>query len=234
MTVKMPVMELLVTVLDRTKAVQGLSFFRRKSASITLSTWGEGTATREILDILGIGEKNKVVILSIVPRKWLPSLITGISDEMQLRNAGRGILFTVPLSSLNRGLFCPFETALNQMKNEERVMYKSSEKQYELIVVGVEAGFVDPAMEAARAVGAVGGTVLNARASRDEDTESFFGLKLYDEMEILIILSPTESKMKIMNAIGDFLAEKSPQKSFIFSLPVNDVVGVGDRSDSQK
>ncbi len=36
MTVKMPVIELLVTVLDWTKAVQGLSFFRKRSAAITL------------------------------------------------------------------------------------------------------------------------------------------------------------------------------------------------------
>lgn len=227
MTDKMPVMELLITILDRTKAVQGLSFFKKRAVALTLSTWGRGTASTEIMDILGIGEKSKVVIFSLAPRRWLPALITRISDEMQLRNAGRGILFTVPIASLNRGIVRRYEAAINEKKNEERVMYKTSEKQFELIIAGVEDGIVDSVMESARGAGARGGTILKARAASDEDTESFFGLKLYDEMEILIILASSEEKAKIMDAVSQFLAAKSPEKSFVVSIPVNDVVGVG-------
>ncbi|MCI6260903.1 MAG: hypothetical protein MR616_07145, partial [Pyramidobacter sp.] len=87
MTEKLPVMELMVTIVDRTKAVQATNFFKGKNVSLTLSCWGRGTASTEILDILGIGEKEKVVVFSLTPRSWIPALITQISDDMQLRNA---------------------------------------------------------------------------------------------------------------------------------------------------
>lgn len=224
---KLPVMELLILILDRSKAVQAFSSFKKKDVVLTLSCWGEGTASPEIMDILGIGEKSKVVMFSIVPRRWLPSVITYLSDEMQLRNAGRGILFTLPLSSLSRGVVRRYEAAMSDKKNEERVMYKNTEKDHELILIVTEDGLADPAMDVARAAGAKGGTVLRARAANDDDTDSFFGLKLYDEMEILFIVAPCDIKMQIMEAAGNFLREKSPEKSFLFSLPVSNIVGIG-------
>ena len=104
MNSELPVMQLLVTIADRTKAAQSMNFFKKRSVSLTLSFWGRGTASNEIMDILGISEKNKVVVLSVIPREWAPALITQISDEMQLRNAGRGIVFTIPLSAVSQGV----------------------------------------------------------------------------------------------------------------------------------
>ena len=227
MTDKLPVMELMVTIVDRTKSVQAKNFFKGKDVSLTLSCWGRGTASTEILDILGIGEKEKVIVFSVAPRLWVPVLITQISDAMQLRNAGRGILFTIPLSAVNQGAPRRYLAAIREKKNEERVMYKTNENKYELIIVSMEDGFVDPVMKAAREAGARGGTVMKARAAGDENTESFFGLKLYDEMEILAILVQREEKLKMMSAISKVLAAKSPEKSLLFSVPVDDVVGVG-------
>ena len=106
-------------------------------------------------------------------------------------------------------------------------MYKTNENKYELIIVSTEDGFVDSIMKSARSAGARGGTVMRARAVGDENTESFFGLKLYEEMEILAILVQREEKLKIMSAVRKTLAEKSPEMGTIFSVPVDDVVGVG-------
>ena len=222
-----PVMELLVTIVDRTKAAQALDFFSGKAVTLNLFSWGRGTASSEIMDILGISERAKVVILSVAPRQWVPVLLTEISDAMQLRSAGRGIIFTVPLNAVNRGIPYAYEEALKNKQNEERVMYKYNEKPYELVIAVTETGSADAVMEQARKAGARGGTVLKARAPGDETSESFFGLKLYDEMEILAIAVEREKKREIMEAIGAFFDEKSPEKSFIFSIPVSDIIGIG-------
>lgn len=224
---KTPVMELLVTIVDRTKAAQALSFFSGKAVTLSLFSWGRGTASSEIMDILGISERAKVVILSVAPRQWVPVLLTEIADAMQLRSAGRGIIFTVPLDAVNKGILYTYESALKNKQNEERVMYKYNEKPYELVIAATESGIADAVMEQAQKAGARGGTVLKARAPGDETTESFFGLKLYDEMEILAIAVEREKKKEIMEAIGKFFDEKSPEKSFIFSIPVNDIIGIG-------
>jgi nitrogen regulatory protein PII len=227
MTNELPVMELLITIVDRTKAAQVLGFFSRKSVTLSLSTWGRGTASSEIMDILGISEKAKVVVFSLAPKKWVPALLTEIADAMQLRNAGRGIIFTVPLDAVNKGVMYKYQPAVEEKMNEERVMYKTNEKPYELIITATETGLADAVMETARNAGAKGGTVWKARTPGDENTESFFGLKLYEEMEILAIAAESSQKLNIMEAIGKFLNEKSPDKSFVFSIPVTDIVGVG-------
>ena len=232
MNSELPVMQLLVTIADRTKAAQSMNFFKKRSVSLTLSFWGRGTASNEIMDILGISEKNKVVVLSVIPREWAPALITQISDEMQLRNAGRGIVFTVPLSAVSQGVPARYQQAVSERKNEERVMYSPSEKTYELIIAGTEEGLADAVMNAARTAGAQGGTVLKGRGASDENTESFFGLKLYDELEILAIVVERPQKLAVMNAVGAALGEKSPDKGFVFSVPVSDVVGVGAATKS--
>jgi nitrogen regulatory protein PII len=226
-TVNQPVMELLITIVDRTKASQALAFFGKKAVTLSLSTWGRGTASSEIMDILGITERAKVVIFSIAPKHWVPVLLTEIADAMQLRNVGRGIIFTVPLDAVNKGIIYKYEPALAEKRNEERVMYKTNEKNYELIIAAIEAGLADAVMEKAREAGAKGGTIWKARAPGDENTESFFGLKLYDEMEILAIAAESSQKIRIMEAIGTYLNEKSPDKGFVFSIPVTDIVGVG-------
>ncbi len=224
---ELPVMELMVTIADRSRNVKAMNFFRRAGVSLTLSLWGRGTASTEIMDLLGITEKAKVVVFSLVPRIWKPALITRISDEMQLRNAGRGIIFTIPLSSVTRGIPARYAAAVSENKNEERVMYKPSEKDFELIIISMEDGLADTVMNAARSAGARGGTVMKARAVADGETESFFGLKIYEEMEILAIVAEKDRKSLVMQAASTVLKEKSPEKSFIFSVPVSDVVGVG-------
>lgn len=220
-------MMLVVTIVDRAKSIQASHFFRRKNVKLLLSCWGQGTASSEIMDILGITEKAKDVILGIVPKSWLPVLITQLSDEMQLRNPGKGILFTITLSAANKGIPNRYEASEIGEDSEVRVMYEVSDKKYELIIVSTEDGFVEVVMDAARSAGARGGTVLRARAADDENTESFFGLKLHDEMEIVAIVVERDEKLKIMNAVSKALAEKSPTKGMVFSLPIDDMVGIG-------
>ncbi len=224
---ELPVMELMVTIADRTRNTQAMQFFRSRNVSITLSLWGRGTASTEIMDLLGITEKTKVVVFSLIPRIWKPALITKISDEMQLRNAGRGIIFTIPLSSVTQGIPSRYAAAVSEKKNEERVMYNPSDKDYELIIIGMEDGLADTVMNAARAAGARGGTVMKGRAVADEETESFFGLKLYEEVELLAIVVEKPIKSPVMRAAAAVLKEKSPEKSYILSVPVSDIVGIG-------
>lgn len=217
---------LVVTIVDRMKSAQVLRFFRSKNVKLLFSCFGEGTATSAIRDILGISEKEKSIILGLMPNSWLPVLITQLSDEMKLRNPGNGILFTIPISAANKGVPARY-TPETEQNSEVRVMYEASDRKYEMVLLCAESGNVDFIMDAARAAGARGGTVIDARAAADDSTESFFGLKIHDKTEIIAIVVEREEKLKIMNAVSAVLAEKCPSSGIVFSLPVNDFVGIG-------
>ena len=58
--------------------------------------------------------------------------------------------------------------------------------QHEAIFCIVNSGYSDVVMEAAKKLGARGGTVINARGTAPKDAESFFGITIQPEKEIVI------------------------------------------------
>ena len=63
-----------------------------------------------------------------------------------------------------------------------------TERKFDLIVTIVNRGFADEVMNAARAAGAHGGTILWARGSGVHETEKFFGISIQPEKELVLIL----------------------------------------------
>ena len=64
----------------------------------------------------------------------------------------------------------------------------------DLITVILNSGYADDAMAAARKAGAGGGTVIKARGTAKEGDESFFGVQIVPEKEMLLIVVDHEKK----------------------------------------
>ena len=222
-----PVLELMVTITDRRRGEQAASFFRQMHVPLAVSCIASGTATSEIQKLLTNNEKTKVVTMSLLPTQWIPVVISKLSDRMQLRGEGRGIAFTVPLSSVNRASVRAYTEYLERGINEEQIMYKPLDKKFEMVVVSTDDGCADAIMDAARAAGAKGGTVLNGHMVGDDKTESFFGMKLYDSKDVLAIVVPSDIRFEVMSAIAEVLKERKLKGSTLFSVPVNHIVGIG-------
>ena len=98
---------------------------------------------------------------------------------------------------------------------------------YELIVAIVNHGFEEEVMAAARAAGARGGTVFNARGTANaEDETKFLGISLHPHKEIVFILAHSETKTTIMQAIKDNAGLATPGSGILFTLPVESVLGI--------
>ena len=67
-------------------------------------------------------------------------------------------------------------------------------KQHFVIVCIINDGFADEAMDAARAVGARGGTVLSARGTANIEAEKAFHIQIQPEKEMIMILVDDASK----------------------------------------
>lgn len=99
--------------------------------------------------------------------------------------------------------------------------------EYELIVAIVNNGFEEEVMSAARAAGARGGTVFNARGTANADKDvNFLGIALHPHKEIVFILAKKDTKQNIMNAIKDQAGLTTPGSGILFTLPVEDVLGI--------
>ena len=100
-----------------------------------------------------------------------------------------------------------------------------SDRKCALIVTIVNRGHSESAMEAARASGATGGTVLNGRGTGLKEVAKFFGITITPEKEVILILTDEKQKKPIMQAIAKKTGLKTRGSGISFALPVVYVVG---------
>ncbi len=98
--------------------------------------------------------------------------------------------------------------------------------KFEAIFCIVNAGFAEDVMAAARACGARGGTVLNARGTAREEAEKKFNIPIQPEKEIILILATEDIKDDILHAVYKNVGLNTPGQGIAFSVPVNEAVGI--------
>ncbi len=81
-------------------------------------------------------------------------------------------------------------------------------------------------MEAAKATGARGATILSARGTGHKEATTFFGLSLDRPQEAMVMLVEKGHSADIMQAIYDAGNMKEPGNGICFSLPVDHAMGL--------
>ena len=101
---------------------------------------------------------------------------------------------------------------------------------YEVVMCIVNAGYSDVVMDAAREVGARGGTVIHARGTANKEAEEFFHITIQPDKDIVMILVPAEIKDAVLHALYRNAGLKTEGQGIAFSMPVDQVVGISDSS----
>ena len=107
------------------------------------------------------------------------------------------------------------------------------EYNHEAIFCIVNSGYSETVMDAAKKLGARGGTVINARGTANKDAETFFGISIQPEKEIVMILVPSALKDDILHAIYKEAGLDSAGQGIAFALPVDAVVGLSTQKDEE-
>ena len=97
---------------------------------------------------------------------------------------------------------------------------------YEAVFCIVNAGYSELVMDAAKEVGARGGTVIHARGTANKEAEQYFKSTIQPDKEIVMILVPQDIKDKVLHAIYQSAGLKSEGQGIAFSLAVDHVVGL--------
>ena len=213
---------LLISIVDRGRGELVAQIFDRNELHFNFIFHGTGTASSEILSLLGLGTSDKDLVISFMPCHKLTEMLKLIGNRMHLKRPGKGIAFTMPLESINALI----AASMTQKKAENGGKKMDQTVNYSLILAAINPGFIDDVMEVARNAGATGGTVVHARGIGTENDANFLGMNINTEKEILAILATKETKKQIMQAINSFCGLKSEAQAIVFSLPVYDMVGL--------
>ena len=103
--------------------------------------------------------------------------------------------------------------------------------KYEVILSIINRGFSELAMDTARRLGAKGGTVIYGRGTASKEAEKMFNITIQPEKEIVMILVSSDIKDGILKGLYDAVGVNTPAQGIAFTLPVDDVVGIGSHSE---
>ncbi len=92
-------LKLLVTVVDRNKGEFYLDVISQFEVNCQMAVGGLGTATSEIIDLLGLNI-HKAVLLSVIREDKTKEILDCLEEKFQTIKNGKGIAFCVPLSSV--------------------------------------------------------------------------------------------------------------------------------------
>ena len=211
-------LKLLFVVNDDEKSLKLLT--NEFSLPFSYVTHGEGTASQGILDFLGLTKTEKIIFTSIIPEVHEKELLKYIKKEMKIKEIGRGIAFTVPLSSSPKYIHDIFK--------EKKGIKMDNKKGYHLLITVVIEGYADKVMSVAKKCGANGGTLIKGREIGTKSGFRFFNVQVEPEKDILLIICKDEEKNKIMDGIFEKYGANTEAKGICVTLPIDNVIGTGE------
>ena len=229
---KRPILKLLVSIVDWDQVNKLEVALKECHGRFSHIYNGMGTASSEIMDVLGLGCIEKAIAICFLPNFLASDAMEKMKTTFKLDRPGKGIAFTIPLSGVYAGLSQMVHEEFKDLQErlesqmEKDVHKLQHEIENDLIVAAVNLGFSDAVMDAARAAGAFGGTVVLARKVEQEETKHFFGISIQEEREVVAILVNRNKKREIMQAISSACGLKSPAQGMVFALPVDAIAGL--------
>lgn len=221
-------MRLIVSIVERGHGVAMQKLYTARQVFLHLQCAGRGTATSEIMDILGLGSSEKDVVLSFAPAPTCRSLLQELDSDLRGSTGTAGIVFSLPVSALNNlaAALVLFKAEHAKQNGGDETMNHSEENT--LILVACSRGHTDEIMATAKAQGARGGTVIKARLSGLEELEQAYDLdSLTAEREIVAIVVPANLRASILEAINTAHGLRSPAQAVLCALPIEEIVRLG-------
>ena len=92
-------LKLLFTIVDRPKAEFYLDVLSQYEVNCQIVAGGLGTATSEMVDLLGLNP-HKAVLVSVIREDLVDTIMKVLEEKFQTIRNGKGVAFAVPMSSV--------------------------------------------------------------------------------------------------------------------------------------
>jgi len=210
----------LCAIVERGRGSALIEELAKKGLGYQLRCTGHGTASSEMMDILGLGTSEKDIVISMGVKDAIEDVVRSLSENLGASRY-KGIMMLFSPEAVSRLLAVVL--TMQKPENTERKDAPSmkNEHQHSLILIAVNQGYTDQVMQTARQAGATGGTVIRARLANAEAESQFHGIALQEEKEIVAILAPDSIRDQLMNEVNNAWGGRSEAQGVICALPVD-------------
>lgn len=209
-------------------ANKAVDLYKKRKIPVQYIFHAQGTASSEIMNTLGLSGEDKNILFCTLPKPFADHMLIQLQKKLHLGIPNSGIAFTVPILGCSGRMFQLMEHLPTEEKQTVLGRYESEmiENEYAMIMAIVNQGFSEEVMDAARPMGASGGTVFHSRRIGNEEAMKFWGIRIQEEREIILILAQKQNKLPIMQAICQQCGMQSEAHGIVFSLPVDGIIGL--------
>ena len=110
---------MLITVVQKGKGTFFAVFIKSFDANLQIAVVGSGTADSNLVEFLGLKDKRRSIIFSIVREERVNEIMEALGERFHTVNNDTGISFAVPLSSVIGKLSYGF------LSNDQRMVSKN-------------------------------------------------------------------------------------------------------------
>ena len=216
--------KMMITIVERGQGKAVRRLFTDRQVAWHYHSIGEGTASSELLDVLGLGSTERDVLVSLGAKSAVERLVRYLKEDRPEDLAAKGLTFDIPITGLNNIVATALERQGQSLGENGGALPMEKDSGSSLIMLIVNQGHTDDVMNTARAAGARGGTVLRARQAGAVDAGHFFGITIQEEREILLIVADHTTRSAIMETVNRKHGLKTEAGAVILSLPLDHVV----------
>ena len=215
-------MVMLLSIIRRGKGGQYIKMLKENDVVLHFQCVGEGTAPSEMMDILGLGNSEKDIMISFATKSTANRIAASLSKNVGSSLGYQGLFMIISTNAFSRiSAEIVKKNSNDYLKGGGEEM--SSEYKYSLILISVNRGFTDNVMQTAKIAGATGGTVIRARLAEADVVEAYSNQKLNEEKEIVAILAPDSVRNQILESVNRKYGLKSEAQGTVLSVPVDKV-----------
>lgn len=97
---KLKKISMFITIVNRGQGNYVLKIFEQEGANAQFVQLGEGTAQKEVRDILDLDDNEKEIIISLITNERIESVKSELEAFFRINKRNRGIGFSIPMTSL--------------------------------------------------------------------------------------------------------------------------------------
>jgi len=214
--------KLLITIVERSQGKDMAKLYSKNGVEWHYQSTGFGTASSELLDVLGFGTSERDILFSMAEAGNVRKLLYDLNNDLREAVQAKGIAFAVSLTGLNSLVAAKLFENVKGM-NEEGEENVQEHSNNSLILVIVNQGHTDKVMETAKKAGARGGTILRARFNGSEESKHFYGITLQAEKEMIMMMVSNQTRNLIMESINKEHGVNTEAGAMICSMAVDQV-----------
>ena len=198
-------MAVIMSIVERGSGNKLNKLYRENQVFVNLRCEGAGTATSEIMDILGLGSSEKDILISTAAASAASALLDRLDDELRGAVPGRGIAFSLPLTAVNN-LVAAFVGLMTRSERDREDDSMEKQQKNSLILVTVNQGFTETVMDTAQSRGI---TTLQA------------------EKEIIFIVVPKDIRNQVMDAVNKAHGIHSEAGAMVCAMGIEQLAHLG-------